>query len=590
MNTDRLHELLETYLDERSTPEEQSELEALLREHPEAREQYWQEVWFHMEMRSAIAVAAGATEKQPTWDATAPDPGESERMGASPRSHTSPRVGVAGVDRGPLTSFLHNSWQFVHRKPVTSALAATVVLGIVFGALALTQAPSGLRPDPNSLLTERPFGARLARTHEAVWGRVSPGAPGLAAGDRDPQTLHTNADLFIGDRLYLKSGMAEIYFAKGTIAVLEGPAVLSIEGNNHCALSLGKLGARIEHAGAKGFSVWTPSATVTDLGTEFQCIVDKQGVGEVQVTQGEVEVQIAADTGEGEPGRVRTGPKISLTAGEKVTIGPDGSLGKPTAGEVTTIELPASAESTGPLPSLTITPEYLDLVKAARPAAWWRFEEILGGQIQNEVAGGPALKIQGKVALDEAGRGNRAVLLEPRNGYLTCADSIDELIRGDYTIEAWFKPQRDVNQGVIAAVLVAHTGRTPMHGLMIATCADARRHDIPFRCVRYLHRWPAGALGGADAYSRNPYSVGLWNHVAAVRRADRTEVYLNGTPTAVRESAPAFAADSAQLVLGQLMPGGTDRAFHGLLDELVIYAHALEAREIEKHLRAARPK
>ena len=52
---------------------------------------------------------------------------------------------------------------------------------------------------------------------------------------------------------------------------------------------------------AKGFSVRTPTATVTDLGTEFGVEVDKQGNTASCVFRGSVKMQIASGDGETEP-------------------------------------------------------------------------------------------------------------------------------------------------------------------------------------------------------------------------------------------------------------------------------------------------
>jgi len=132
---------------------------------------------------------------------------------------------------------------------------------------------------PEADVPGAPVVARLTRTVGATWSQQF--------------TQPYDASLSAGQKLFLKQGLAEIAFESGVTVVLEGPAELMLgnaEGgmrkvesptsdippspfpiphsNNACALSLGKLVARVPPQ-ARGFTVQTPTMTVVDLGTEF---------------------------------------------------------------------------------------------------------------------------------------------------------------------------------------------------------------------------------------------------------------------------------------------------------------------------------
>ena len=65
-------------------------------------------------------------------------------------------------------------------------------------------------------------------------------------------------------------------------------------------MAVGKLTGKVEVETAKGFSVRTPTATVTDLGTEFGVEVSKEGHTTSHVFRGSVRLQVVAADGKAE--------------------------------------------------------------------------------------------------------------------------------------------------------------------------------------------------------------------------------------------------------------------------------------------------
>lgn len=139
--------------------------------------------------------------------------------------------------------------------------------------------------------------ATLVETNGARWDDSSlPTTPGskLKAG-----------------RLRLADGVARIVFKSGAEVSLEGPAELELIGPNSCHLYNGALTAHVPEQ-ARGFMVGTNNAKLIDHGTDFGISTDAAGRAQVQVIQGEVELQ-----------HDHSGEKLRLLTRESAAITPD---------------------------------------------------------------------------------------------------------------------------------------------------------------------------------------------------------------------------------------------------------------------------
>ena len=96
----------------------------------------------------------------------------------------------------------------------------------------------------------------------------------------------------------------EITYDTGAKVILQGPVTYEVESKDGGFLSLGKLTAKLdkrsepanqksEIRNQKLFAVRTPTATITDLGTEFGVEVQNSGCTSAHVFLGVVEVQPA---------------------------------------------------------------------------------------------------------------------------------------------------------------------------------------------------------------------------------------------------------------------------------------------------------
>jgi hypothetical protein len=147
-----------------------------------------------------------------------------------------------------------------------------------------------------------PSVGRITGLVDCRWASPQAGLPAYPAFTGDAVAL--------GRRYDLASGFMEITYDTGATVVLQGPAVYEVESASGGFLSLGKLAARVESRessvkssdrqrngsqlstlNSRLFSVRTPTAIVTDLGTEFGVEVEKSGTTKSHVFRGRIDVR-----------------------------------------------------------------------------------------------------------------------------------------------------------------------------------------------------------------------------------------------------------------------------------------------------------
>ncbi len=104
------------------------------------------------------------------------------------------------------------------------------------------------------------------------------------------------AHLQQGQTIRLASGLVRVCLKDGTMVLVEGPAALTVEDVSTVTLEHGKLVARIDDAQPARFAVNTPLARIVDLGTEFGVEVASLDSTRLDVLEGSVRVEPAAET------------------------------------------------------------------------------------------------------------------------------------------------------------------------------------------------------------------------------------------------------------------------------------------------------
>jgi hypothetical protein len=218
-----------------------------------------------------------------------------------------------------LSTTLHGSIGFLSSGWPVAYLVATVIsgVGLLVGAFTHVSPPTQIvahsptvtedtaLPKPRSV-----FVGRITSMVDCKWSDVS---TGVLNGDHVP----------LGHKYALASGLMEITYETGAKIILQGPATYEVGSGSGGYLSVGKLTAKVEsgewRVESKSpnlqiskspssslstlhsplFTIKTPTATVTDLGTEFGVEVNKSGATSAYVFRGAVKVHATAHGGEG---------------------------------------------------------------------------------------------------------------------------------------------------------------------------------------------------------------------------------------------------------------------------------------------------
>ena len=186
----------------------------------------------------------------------------------------------------PYLSYVASGWPIAY-------LIATVVVAIGIAIAAVTHVSSPLQVVQSSISVpsnRSPLSCvvgRITATADCVW--LDSGGGFQSSGENSQKDLKSPVSL--GDRLTIQSGLVEITYNTGAKVILQGPVSYEVESKNGGFMSVGKLTGKVETETARGLTIRTPTATVTDLGTEFGVEVGANGDARCQVFNGCVEVQ-----------------------------------------------------------------------------------------------------------------------------------------------------------------------------------------------------------------------------------------------------------------------------------------------------------
>jgi len=241
---DELDRLAETMASGDATRRDARRLSELLRDDPEAQDAYLDCLDVHAMLR---------------WEFRDRDAAE----GSSPSPPLPSRDDAPGVATPPTRR--------------TGVIGRIVWIGALAAALALVGAVSV------ALLSSDADPARPAAGDASGFARLT-----RSAGDRwsDAEALQTGQRLG-AQRIRLQSGIVQITYDSGVVALLAGPADLEMTGPKHAYLHEGRVVLRVPPS-AIGYTIETAEANVIDLGTEFGVQANASVGTDVQVYEGEV--------------------------------------------------------------------------------------------------------------------------------------------------------------------------------------------------------------------------------------------------------------------------------------------------------------
>ena len=327
-----LNELLDGLCDDRLTDADHEQLAALLTD-DEAVDIYVA----HMNMHAGLAWDFSVTSSGETGQEHEPD--------TDAALSNEPRIPLSGLGCEPSSPtscaapvFSNTIGYFASGWPV-AYLVATVIcgLGLLIGTLTpLSHSTITVQRSPSSP-TDRPpdrlpieFVGQVTGLVDCQWADLN-------------TATHDRAHIPVGRTYALASGLMEITYQTGAKVILEGPCTYVVDSPVGGYLSVGKLTARIakkeerrtkneEQLGSNSsflvphsyFSIRTPTATVTDLGTEFGVAVADDGETTSHVFRGSVEVQVVAGKGDAQSGgrvlRENESIRVVKTSDNRLTL------------------------------------------------------------------------------------------------------------------------------------------------------------------------------------------------------------------------------------------------------------------------------
>ncbi|MDH3582718.1 MAG: LamG domain-containing protein [Phycisphaerae bacterium] len=443
------------------------------------------------------------------------------------------------------------------------AAAAVILLAVGVSAALLVQAHRA-RQQATSVLAGEAV-AVITQVEGAVWQN---------AAYRD---LQVGSSLGAGV-LGLVAGQVHVQFYCGATVMLEGPVEFQIHSDQRGFLVHGKMAARVPEE-AIGFTVGTPGVAVVDLGTEFAVNVSRAGVSEIHVFDGEVEASLLDEDGSAVVSELmETAETVKIDARRA---------------EVTRVE-PGSDRFVRVAPlkerGLPVTAAYVRTIEKARPLAYWRFEQIENGHVQNHVSAAHSAMVVGEVELTDHALNRSAVLRRDANGQcLVVADRFEGFNQGDYTVEMWLNPAA-VRQSAVATFrrttdVTDKKGR-PRHDRLavVDLMSQNKKYVNAGGVLRFMHRKQAtGKMTRYFAYTKATYTPGRWHHVVAVKKGKQLSIYLNGKLHRRVKDETRPDDEAYQMVIGRLLPDKSQRQFVGQLDEVAVYDRALSDQEIRRH-------
>jgi hypothetical protein len=593
---DEMHRLVTASLNGTLSPAEEQRLEQLIEQDLDACDLYLNLVneWSMMLTWAGHDRSAGTAVGEGTTRPMQQTPRGEERPSKDERRTGVPAFAFRGTETHLGVGQFSSGWPLAY-------LVATVIFGIglVIGALTHVSQPGQIgldRPLPSD------DAARLSdRLAADVVGRIT----GMIDCQwANPRTAAVDgASVPLGRKYVLDSGSLEITYDTGAKVILQGPVTYEVESSMGGYLAVGRLTAKLENrseirgqrsesANPKSeipnhkslspiprplFSVRTPTAMVTDLGTEFGVEVDKEGTTQVHVLEGLVEAR-------------GTGPYVSATSAERLSAGSAVAIGQKGVGmkavdfapQSFLRKLPRAADNTA---DNRAEDAYIEAVLADGPMGYWPLNEPAGSRKFADRSGhgihGFAMR---EVKAGQPGPfagSSRAIALRG-GGYIDFGSRDEFAMANNFTVEAWVWIGDVKDSGYAISAIGRHesgahigwgfhAGRPRVKGKPADEAPIALSFCAPPDTADVLYRGDAAELGQR------------WLHVAVTYDGDNTlRLYVNGEVFRTFErKRPA--------ILGPvwLQIGGAEQVdedfWRGRLAHVAVYPHVLSDQQIRNH-------
>ncbi len=475
----------------------------------------------------------------------------------------------------PTSHFSVGSWAF-------SYMVATVITGVMllgFWAYKIThhqhiaEAPS--QSVPSDAVPEMVFVGRITGMVDVKWSDDEDFLPPLGY-----------AYVPLGRKYKLDSGLMQITYDSGAKVILQGPCTYEVESTAGGYLALGKLTAKVEKKRSEVrsqrsdhsplsplpsplFSVRTPTAVVTDLGTEFGVEVAADGTGEVHVLEGEV-ITRSLIAGKGDD------DSVHVKAGQAVRI-------EPKSGKITTMDFAAKGfvRNLRIEAGRKIEAAYVRNVLADKPLAYWplnepakerRFMDRSGNGFHGRAVGMVRSGRPGPLSSE-----SRSVEFDGQGHIDVGRHDQFSLVNG-FTVEAWILAEHSTVPTRVISVDNAVPDSTMRTGWGLGYVVEP--HDTfanGFPCLAFT----AYAVEDA-AFNTVVTPTSRWIHVAVVfDRNNIAHLFQDGRPRSSVDVGGSAKVGPAWLSIG--VNARKSRFWKGRLAHVAVYPRELSEERIREH-------
>ncbi|MGA2440246.1 MAG: NPCBM/NEW2 domain-containing protein [Tepidisphaeraceae bacterium] len=297
--------------DERISPEQIAELERLLRASAKVRKLYFRLMQLHAGLHhygSALGAAAPGDDSSGT-------PGLGSRARDSQQAIRSSTSKTALADLPAIDPSAHLAWAGSSAWRIGIAFAAILLLGLLIATAWMLRGSRSANQNSNP---QQNLGRGVGGVNVATITAV------VNLGPTTPTSEFRLKQLLVPGQVFdLEHACIELSLTGGGRAVIEAPAEFKFVSSTELFLSRGNIEVRIPGG---GFVVRTPTAIVTDLGTEFGVAVGPAGMTHVDVFEGKVAVTLAAPTKNAAAGVLLSSGQAAVVTVAAVKIDPAGAV------------------------------------------------------------------------------------------------------------------------------------------------------------------------------------------------------------------------------------------------------------------------
>ena len=473
-----------------------------------------------------------------------------------------------------------------------------VAIGLTIAAVTRVSQPdatalhsaNGPERNPQSVIPNRSPNktvvGRITGMVDCTWGQGT-GDEGQGAEILKSEIRNLNSVVALGNRYVLRSGLLELTYDTGAKVILQGPVTYEVDSTDGGYLAVGKLTGKVENETAKGFAVRTPTATVTDLGTEFGVEVSSDGATDTQVFVGKVQIVT-----EGIHRNSGKQPRV-LQAGEYAHVGKDLTLSMSHGTSTDKQDFNVRAERFArTMPSqLDAGDAYAKLVLSMDPVVYYRMDRwpMTGKTGQYVLVDSAPGGCNGLVVTDQAfgkptSRGRFGGAIDFHGSEVdefAVVRSYPKTQSGQLSVSVWVWPVSLAPWGTIVCNWYHAPNREEIGQFGIGIGGSGE--------LLVQLRQQNGQPAKVGAY-RSPLSLCQWHHVAMVADGKVLHVYQDGVEVG---SSPyrGIAHDLAPMCLdiGCAMEKDGSRPrfenafrWNGRLDEAAVFNRALSPLQVQQ--------